>query len=152
VASRRPERLSTWHYRGKHQYFVTFCVRRRLEAFISPGAVECVREQIVRTCTERAFAVPAIVFLPEHVHFLAVGLEAGSHFTSCMTLVRQRSGHAYRQAFGASLWQDGYFERVLRNPEDAYDVIRYIADNPVRAGLCARPEDYAYCWLERDRT
>ena len=45
-------------------------------------------------------------------------------------------GHSQR----IRLWQDGYFERVLRDDEQLEIVARYIFDNPVRAGLaaCAR--------------
>ena len=42
------------------------------------------------------------------------------------------------------LWQSGYFERVLRDEEDAHDVARYILQNPLRAGLVATPQDYPF--------
>ena len=40
------------------------------------------------------------------------------------------------------LWQDGYYERVLRQEEDAQAFARYIVNNPIRAGLVETPEDY----------
>jgi putative transposase len=42
------------------------------------------------------------------------------------------------------LWQQGYFERVLRNDEGTLTVIRYVFENPVRAGLVERYEDYPF--------
>jgi hypothetical protein len=36
------------------------------------------------------------------------------------------------------------FERVLRNDESMLSVARYILENPVRAGLVARVEDYPF--------
>jgi hypothetical protein len=41
------------------------------------------------------------------------------------------------------LWQDGYFDRVLRHEEATLDVLRYIILNPVRGGLCTDPTEYA---------
>ena len=90
--------------------------------------------------------------MPDHAHFLFEGLDDRSHFTSCITVARQRSARTFRKEFRERLWQDGYFDRVLRDLVETGNAIRYIADNPVRAGLCARSEDYAYCWLERDLT
>ena len=143
---RRPGRLSSFDYIGKYSYFVTFCTEERHTAFDSDERVECVRTQILRTCTERRFAIPAAVFMPDHVHLLVRGLDDESHFTSCMTLARRRSALSYRRTFKRRLWQDGYFERVVRDADDERGVICYIAENPVRDGLCSAPEEYAYSW------
>ncbi len=35
------------------------------------------------------------------------------------------------------MWQEGYFERILRDVDDAQDYVHYIINNPVRAGLGA---------------
>ena len=42
------------------------------------------------------------------------------------------------------LWQRNYFEHVLRDAEDSVGVAKYILENPVRANLVERPEDYPY--------
>jgi len=41
------------------------------------------------------------------------------------------------------VWQPGYHERVLRD-EATDDVIRYILENPIRAGLAAKFGEYPY--------
>jgi len=43
-----------------------------------------------------------------------------------------------------ALWQEGYYERVLRVSEDARWVARYIMGNPVRAGLAQTPDQYPF--------
>ena len=35
----------------------------------------------------------------------------------------------------ALAWQEGYFERVLRDRDDAQEIARYIVENAIRAGL-----------------
>jgi hypothetical protein len=42
------------------------------------------------------------------------------------------------------LWQRYGYEHVLRNDEATMSVARYILENPVRAGLVARVEDYPF--------
>jgi len=84
--------------------------------------------------------------MPDHVHLLVRGLDKDSRFMSCMTLARRRSALTYRRTFEADLWQDGYFERVLRDADDERGAIRYIVNNAVRRGLCRAPEDYRYAW------
>ena len=135
---RRPRRLRSFSYTGKYSYFVTFCTRDRKEIFDSDEHVGCVREQILRTCGERRFAIPAAVFMPDHVHLLVRGLDKDSRFMSCMTLARRRSALTYRRTFEADLWQDGYFERVVRDADDERGAIRYIVNNAVRRGFAGR--------------
>ena len=67
---------------------------------------------------------------------------------------KQLTGFAWKQRTGNTLWQKGYFDRVLRSDESDLEVIAYIIDNPVRAGLVRSPEEYpltgssVYTWAE----
>ena len=36
------------------------------------------------------------------------------------------------QPFDKKLWQRGYYEHIIRNDDDLYEVRRYISENPVR--------------------
>ncbi len=57
-------------------------------------------------------------------------------------MAKQRSGGLYARTQRARLWQQGYYERVLREDDDARGLARYIVNNPVRAGLVESPADY----------
>lgn len=57
---------------------------------------------------------------------------------------KQYSGFYYAQQFRERLWQRYGFERVLRESEPTSVVARYILENPVRAGLVSRIEDYPF--------
>lgn len=41
-------------------------------------------------------------------------------------------------------WQEGFFDHVLRNSESYSQKWEYVRMNPVRAGLCKKPEDWPY--------
>lgn len=61
-----------------------------------------------------------------------------------MTRTKQRSGWRFKNETGHRLWQEGYYDRVLREDDDPYGVIAYIVNNPIRAGLVASPADYPF--------
>ncbi len=63
-----------------------------------------------------------------------------------MRSVRKRTTICYEALTGTALWQDGYFERVLRRDEDTPSVIDYVLANPMRAGLVERAVDYPFSW------
>jgi hypothetical protein len=44
------------------------------------------------------------------------------------------------------LWQDGYYERVLRPSDDVFALIQYIRNNPTAAALPPERADFRYVW------
>jgi REP-associated tyrosine transposase len=82
--------------------------------------------------------------MPDHAHILVEGLTAAADLRSFAKMAKQRSGGVYRRRFRERLWQEGYFERVLRDLDDAWECARYIINNPVRAGLVGLPHDYPF--------
>ena len=73
--------------------------------------------------------------MPNHVHMLVEGTTATSDFRRFIKRLKQASAQAYSYRTHRRLWQEGYYDRVLRADEDAKTVARYIVANPVRAGL-----------------
>ena len=142
--TRRPERLASFSYVGTHRYSLTFCTDRREPVFILEARVELVREQILRASREERFAVIAYCFMPDHVHLLVHGQTEDADLRRFVSLAKQRSGYCYAQKLGARLWQRYGYERVLRESEPTSGVARYILENPVRARLVERVEDYPF--------
>jgi putative transposase len=82
--------------------------------------------------------------MPDHVHLLVEGLSASSDLKRFVKMAKQRSGGVHRRRCGQRLWQEGYFERVLRDKDDVRSIAQYIVNNPTRAGLVERPEQYPH--------
>ena len=148
MSPRRPPRLRGFNYVGQHGYFVTCCTASRQQAFVDEASVDCVRTQMLRTCSDKDFEEIASVFMPDHLHVLLRGTSTSSAFLPFMKLMRQRTAMFYRRLTGESLWQQGYFDRVLRPDDDLTRITRYMMENPVRAGLIGKPEDYPFSYLQ----
>jgi len=84
--------------------------------------------------------------MPDHLHLLVEGLSSSADFRLFLKLVRRRTSVVARSIDLYPLWQDGYYERVLRKEEATPEIIRYIMANPVRAGLVDRWQDYPFSW------
>jgi REP-associated tyrosine transposase len=149
VAFRRPPRLRGFSYVGEHRYFVTCSVAERRAAFVDQESVTSVRSQILLTCSERQFVELASIYMPDHVHLLLRGDAPSSTFLPFMKVLRQRTAMHYRRLRGETLWQDGYFDRVLRPDDDVTNILDYMRNNPVRAKLVERWEDYPF-FYERE--
>ena len=82
--------------------------------------------------------------MPNHYHLIVEALRPrlsrGMHwlngrYAQWFNTVHGRVGHVFQNRFGAYVIDtDAHFERACA----------YIEDNPVRAGLCANPEDWPW--------
>lgn len=141
---RKPHRLHPTCYVGLQRYFLTFCTRDRRKVFTNAAVVALVREQILQSARDRGFAVLAYVFMHDHIHLLIEAKAEDADMKSFADLAKQKSGYAYSRRFRMPLWHPSYWDRVLREEEGTWDVIRYICDNPLRKGLVKRCEDYPF--------
>jgi len=55
---------------------------------------------------------------------------------------KQGTAFRFKRESGDQLWQQSYFDRILRREDDLGDVARYILQNPVAGGLCDDPASY----------
>ena len=81
-------------------------------------------QQLLSTAAKLEFSVLAYCVMPDHIH----------------ALVESRSD----TAVGQFLWQPGYHERILRDDQTTETVIRYVLENPIRAGLATALGDYPF--------
>jgi REP-associated tyrosine transposase len=140
----RPKRLKTFDYLGCYHYSLTFCAFRRNRYFEDSELVGLIEEQLSRTATEYQFEELAYCFMPDHLHLLLAGLREDASLIPCVEVMRQRSSRAAKTAQGIQLWQDGYFERVLRDDEQLEVAAQYIFENPVRANLVGNAKDWPH--------
>ena len=110
--------------------------------------------EFLRRGEQDRFALLAYCFMPDHLHLLVEGTADDCNLPAFVNAAKQRSGRAHANIFGTRLWQDGYYDRVLRPTDDSRAIARYILENPVRAGLVRTPLAYPYLgsavWSVRD--
>ena len=125
------------------------CTDQRRIAFADVFNATTARDELLRTADAHAVEVSAYCFMQDHLHALFEGLSDDSKLISCADLFRRRTGLAYRSRERQRLWQQGYFDRLLRSDEATISVVKYILENPVRAGLVRDLGDYPYCGSSR---
>ena len=82
--------------------------------------------------------------MPDHAHLLVEATRPDSDLKRFAKLAKQRAGAAYALSGRGRLWQEGYYERMLRDDDAPRNVARYIIANPVQAGLAVSPTQYPY--------
>ncbi len=82
--------------------------------------------------------------MPDHLHLLVEGETSVSNLITFVHQLKQLTEFLHRRRNHRRLWQQGYYEHVVRNGEATLVVARYILANPVRAGLVHEPRDYPF--------
>ena len=112
--------------------------------FTTQDVVHLVLAQIARASGQYQFGIVAYCFMPDHTHLLIEGQSADSDAKEFIARAKQYSGFHYKKARRSRLWQRYGFEHVLRDDELTLVARKYILENPIRAGLVERVEDYSF--------
>jgi len=141
---RRPPRIEGFDYQGPSIYFLTVCTFRRRRWFDREDCATEAIAELLRTSKDYGFAVLTYCLMPDHLHCLVEGLRADSNCVRWIAMFKQRSAFRHARSHRERLWQEGYFERVLRPDDDCIGIAAYIIANPIRAGLCHAVADYPH--------
>ena len=83
--------------------------------------------------------------MPNHVHIVMHGRSDVADLRRFAKIAKQRVAYSLRQEHGVrNVWQEGFHDWVLRPEYPLKDAICYVLNNPVRAGLVARAEDFVH--------
>ena len=91
------------------------------------------------------FLLLAFVFMSNHAHFVIVPAE-GFTISQTMRVIKgaiARSINISRDENGL-VWQDGFRSDVPKTREALNNYVRYIENNPVKAGLAGQAKDFRY--------
>jgi putative transposase len=145
VGRRRPQRFKTFSYRGRYRYLLTFCTARRSPLFVRNEVVDTALHRIQQTATEEHFAIAAYCFMPDHVHLVLEGTTDDADARRFAKIAKQRVVYSLRQEHGLrGVWQEGYHDWILRPEYSIHEAVRYVLENPVRAGLVKCAEEYRH--------
>ena len=84
--------------------------------------------------------------MPNHVHVL-VKLDDSYSLSDIMHSWRSYTSHEANKILNRTgqFWMEEYFDRYIRDEKHLNNVIEYIDNNPVKAGLVENSEDFKWC-------
>ena len=129
-------------------------MRRRVEAYLDQGHGDCyLRNRAVADMVQDAllfhdetkYRLWAWVIMPNHVHILCTPC-AGQSLARIMHSLKSFTSSEANKMLNRSgrFWQKEYFDRYIRNTRQFVRTVAYIENNPVKANLCAKPEDWPF--------
>ena len=135
-----PPRIPVWlAWEQSVIYFITICTVDRKAVLANPQIFRAFK---LAASKLRDWHVLAAIVLPDHLHIIVAPIrnreaKLGSFSAALKRWMREQLGASWR-------WQAGCFDRLLRRNESLHDKWLYIRENPVRAGLVQKWEDWPY--------
>ena len=134
-------------------------MRKRTEAALDQGHGACWlrRPQVAAVVQETLllfdnvrYLLHAWVIMPNHVHALMTVLD-GSYLSTILHSWKSYTAKSANRSLRrkGEFWQADYFDRVMRDEAHFAATVDYIHRNPVKAGLCAKPEDWPWSSIHR---
>jgi len=140
---RRPPRLGRI-FTTSPVYFVTFCTHER-QRFLAKDEVHTAFVLFAKRA-EKTYnvAVGRYVIMPDHVHLFVRG---GCNFRlspwiGALKQALAKAGMLSRAK--GQVWEEGFFDHVLRSNESYSQKWNCVRENPVRDGLVKSAADWPY--------
>ncbi len=152
-------------------YFVTF--RTQKQVILSDAAKDVVFESLMFHDGEK-YKLYACVVMETHAHVIFQPLVAQPNGTGVppvngstgilpvntpvvafytlsqiMHSIKSYSAKIIKEINGGegNIWLDENYDRIVRDEAELVEKLSYICNNPVKAGLVERPEDYKWLYL-----
>lgn len=109
-----------------------------------PGIAELVESALMHFDGTR-YRLLAWCVMPNHVHAL-LETYAGNPVGSVVGTWKSFTARRANEILGRKgpFWQRDYYDRYIRDAEHYSAALRYIENNPVKAGLVSRPEEWPW--------
>ncbi len=135
-----PHRGQTSH----STYFISASTYQKMSLFQTDPMAALFLDVLHHYRNENRYLLHEFVLMPDHFHLLitpeGITLERALQFI--------KGGFSYRAkkelGFPREVWQTSFHDRRVRDAEEYQGFRLYIHENPVKRGLCTRPEDYPH--------
>jgi putative DNA methylase len=128
--------------------------RKNVEKFLDAGYGEChLQDPAIAEMVQNSlkfhdgekYDLHSWVIMPNHAHILTTPYE-GVELAEIAHSIKSYTAHEANKMLGRTgrFWQVEPFDRYIRNAKHHAAVIKYIENNPVKAGLCKTPDEWRF--------
>jgi len=148
IMKTEPNRKSPVHLPAREIFnapvivFLTVCTKGR-KPILADNETHALLHEAWRAAG--AWLVGRYVIMLDHLHLFCAPTEHDSlPITNWITLWKSYATRRWPNPGELPIWQRHFWDRQLRRSESYDEKWNYVVENPVRAGLVARSEDWPY--------
>ncbi len=120
-------------------------VHDRRDAPIIVFLTVCTKDRKAILAAARMWQVGRYVIMPDHIHlFCAPGKSETQPLLQWVKYWKSSAARNWIKSADSPVWQRHFWDTQLRRSESYDQKWQYVVENPVRAGLVARSEDWSF--------
>lgn len=127
-----------------HPHHVTQRGNGRAQTFFDDADYALCRDLLGAHCAAAGVEIWSWVLMPNHVHLILVPGDADGLRRALSVVHRRYAGHVHARLKRTGHFWQGRFGCVAMDEAHLLAALRYVALNPVRAGLTGRAIDWAW--------
>ncbi|MGQ0802044.1 MAG: REP-associated tyrosine transposase [Pseudomarimonas sp.] len=120
--------------------FITCCTKNRRPCLARDTIHAALR---LAWQAANAWQVGRYVVMPDHIHLFCAPKSCDTSLGKWMAFWRSLTTRSLSDESG-NLWQREYWDRQLRRQDSYAEKWEYVRNNPVRAGLVSKSEDWPF--------
>lgn len=144
IIREKRHRLDAEVYKGGIVVTFTMCIKDRKYFFVKNDRFLKFEKILLNELKEFNCSAFVYLFMPEHSHLTLTGNDEKSEIKGCIDMFKQKTGYWLSKNHPEIKWQKDYYDHILRSKENLDFHIKYILNNPVRAGLVDYWKEYPY--------
>jgi putative transposase len=137
-------------------YFITTCTLERRRILASNEVAMLLVQEWSNAREHHGWAIGRYVLMPDHVHFFCRAELASKPLPTFMQKWKQWTSKRMAREIAVAVtgdpglkksgtvWQEEFFDHVLRSSERYSQKWQYVKENPVRAELVQKSEDWPF--------
>ncbi len=127
-------------------YFITTCTFERRSILAAPEIAALLIAEWQSARSRHGWAIGRYVLMPDHVHFFCAPELDAKPLSVFIGFWKEWTSKNVKRALGLAgpVWQEEFFDHVLRSGESYEQKWDYVRKNPVRAGVVARADDWLW--------
>ena len=128
-------------------YFITVCAFHRGRFLIEGPAPEILINAWRDSLRVHGWQIGRYVVMPDHAHFFCAPFEERKTLSKFIQDWKKWTARQMKISMGLNLphvWQAEFFDHLLRSDESYSQKWEYVRQNPVRAGLVAKPGQWEH--------
>jgi REP element-mobilizing transposase RayT len=129
-----------------HAYFLTKCVDAAdSRVLATPNCARILIESLRWLTSEKYARCGGFVIMPNHYH-LVLGLYDTKTLPEVLASFNRYTSRQINRVLSRAgrFWEPGYYDHALRDRADLDEILAYMHENPVRAGLVEREVDWPF--------
>ena len=128
-----------------YAYFVTTNVYHRQKLFSNSKIADIVLAALFFLREKGYYRLYSFVIMPEHLHLIILPQNKKT-VSQIMHSLKSYTAKKINSLLGrdGKIWQDGFYERIIRSENDLSEKANYIENNPLRKKLVEESEKYFY--------